>query len=339
MAKRENHFKGVIGRTIQDSTPVWANPPDPGEGSPNVVFILLDDTGFAHFGCYGSDIDTPNFDRLAGNGIRYSNFHTTALCSPTRACLLTGRNHHSVGMRGLANWNNGFPNCRGRITKQAATVAEILKTYGYNTFATGKWHLAPMDETSGAGPFDQWPLSRGFERYYGFLQGETNQFYPELFYDNHPVDPPRTPEEGYHVTEDIVDKSIQFVRDQKSTVPEKPFFLHMCFGATHAPHQAPQEYIEKYKGKFDQGWDTWREEILARQKEMDLVPENTELAPRNEGVKPWDSLSDDEKRLFLRYQEAFAAMLDHTDDHVGRFIDFLEEIGEPIDGRRTTQVG
>ena len=328
MSDREDNFKGVIGRTIKDSTPDWANPPDPGEGSPNVVFILLDDTGFAHFGCYGSDIDTPNFDRLAENGIRYSNFHTTALCSPTRACLLTGRNHHSVGMRGLANWNNGFPNCRGRITKRAATMAEILKNHGYNTFATGKWHLTPMDETSGAGPFDQWPLSRGFERYYGFLQGETNQFYPELFYDNHPVDPPRTPGEGYHVTEDIVDKSIQFVRDQKSTVPEKPFFLHMCFGATHAPHQAPKEYVEKYKGRFDKGWDEWREATLARQKEMGLVPENTDLAPPNEGVVSWESLSDDEKRLFLKYQEAFAAMLDHTDHHVGRFIDFLGEIGE-----------
>ena len=282
MASREDNFKGVIGRTIQESTPDWLDPPIPGEGSPNVVFILLDDTGFGHFGCYGSDIETPNFDRLAGNGIRYSNFHTTALCSPTRACLLTGRNHHSVGMRGLANWNNGFPNCRSRIAKNTATVAEILRTVGYSTFATGKWHLTPMDETSGAGPFDQWPLSRGFDRYYGFLQGETNQFYPELFYDNHPVDPPRSPEEGYHVTEDIVDKSIEFVRDQKSAVPEKPFFMHMCFGATHAPHQAPQEFLDKYKGRFDQGWDKWREEILARQKETGLVPENTDLAPPND---------------------------------------------------------
>ena len=212
-----------------------------------MVIILFDDTGFSHFGCYGSSIETPNIDRLAANGLRYRNYHTTALCSPTRACLLTGRNHHSVGMRGLSNFDTGFPNCTGSITKSAATLAEILGAQGYATLATGKWHLTPMVETSGAGPFDQWPLSRGFNRYYGFLQGETNQFYPELYYDNHPVDQPKSPEEGYHVTEDIVNKSIEFVRDQKSLVPEKPFFLYMCFGATHVPHQAPKAFIEKYQ--------------------------------------------------------------------------------------------
>ena len=293
-----------------------------------MVFILLDDTGFADFGCYGSIIETPNFDRLAAGGVRYRNFHTTALCSPTRACLLTGRNHHSVGMRGLSNFNTGFPNCRGRISSDTATIAEMLRDNGYNTFCTGKWHLAPMDETSVAGPFDNWPLQRGFDRYYGFLQGETHQFYPELYCDNHPVDPPRTPEEGYHVTEDIVDMSIRFVGDQKSVVPEKPFFLYMAFGATHSPHHAPKEYIEKYNGRFDQGWDRIREEYYAKQKASGMVPENTDLAPRNEGVRPWDDLNEDEKRLLLRYQEAYAGMLDHTDHHVGRFIDFLEEIGE-----------
>jgi arylsulfatase len=328
MSSNDINFKGNIGRTLKESTPEWTDPPAPPDGSPNVVFILLDDTGFSHFGCYGSNIDTPNFDRLAARGIRYSNFHTTALCSPTRACLLTGRNHHSVGMRGLSNWNTGFPNCRGRVTDSAATMAEILSARGYNTFATGKWHLTPMDETSVAGPFDNWPLQKGFDRYYGFLQGETHQFYPELYCDNHPVDPPRKPEEGYHVTEDIVDMSIRFVGDQKSVVPEKPFFLYMCFGATHAPHHAPKEYIEKYRGRFDQGWDRIREEYLSRQKEVGIVPQNTDLAPRNEGVRPWDDLNEDERRLFLRYQEAFAGMLDHTDHHVGRFIDFLEEIGE-----------
>jgi arylsulfatase A-like enzyme len=328
MSSSDINFGGVIGRTLSDSVPEWTDPPAPSEGSPNIVFILLDDTGFAHFGCYGSNIDTPNFDRLANGGIRYSNFHTTALCSPTRACLLTGRNHHSVGMRGLSNWNTGFPNCRGRITSSAATIAEILRTTGYSAFATGKWHLTPMDETSVAGPFDNWPLQRGFDRYYGFLQGETHQFYPELFCDNHPVDPPQKPDEGYHLTEDIVDMSIRFVGDQKSAVPEKPFFLYMCFGATHAPHHAPKEYIDKYKGRFDRGWDTIREEYFQRQKASGLVPENTDLAPPNEGVRPWDDLNDDEKRLFIRYQEAFAGMLDHTDHHVGRFIDFLDGIGE-----------
>jgi len=326
MSDKVEEFKGVIGRTIAESTPDWPEPASPKEGSPNVVFILLDDTGFGHFGCYGSEIDTPNFDRLAENGIRYSNFHTTALCSPTRACLMTGRNHHAVGMRGLSNFNTGFPNCRGQISKQTATIAEMLRAEGYSTIATGKWHLTPMEDTSPAGPFDQWPLARGFDKYYGFLQGETHQFCPELFCGNEPVDQPATPEEGYHLTEDIVDRSIGYIRNQQSTVPEKPFFLYMCFGATHAPHHAPKAYIDKYKGRFDEGWDKAREKALAKQKAMGIVPEDTDLAPPNQGVRAWDSLSDDEKRLFLRHQEAFAGMLDHTDHHVGRLIDFLEEI-------------
>ncbi len=328
MPGKDETFKGVIGRTIEESVPDWPEPASPRAGSPNVVFILLDDTGFGHFGCYGSDVDTPNFDRLAENGIRYSNFHTTALCSPTRASLLTGRNHHAVGMRGLANFNTGFPNCRGRISKQATTAAEILRDEGYSTIATGKWHLTQMEDTSPAGPFDQWPLARGFDKFYGFLQGETHQFCPELFCGNEPVDPPKTPEEGYHLTEDIVDRSIGYIRDQHSSVPEKPFFLYMCFGATHAPHHAPKAYIDKYKGRFDEGWDKMREKVLAKQKAMGVVPEDADLAPPNAGVQAWDSLSDDEKRLFLRHQEAFAGMLDHTDHHVGRLVDFLQDIDQ-----------
>ena len=323
-----DEFHGIIGRTIADSTPGMPERPHPPKDAPNVVTILFDDTGFSHFGCYGSTIETPNIDRLASNGLLYNNFHTTALCSPTRACLLTGRNHHSVGMKGLSNFDTGFPNCTGSISKKAATLAEMLGAQGYATFATGKWHVTPMDETSSAGPYDQWPLARGFNRYYGFMQGETNQFYPELYYDNHPVDQPKGFEEGYHVTEDIIDKSIEFVRDQKSLVPEKPFFLYCCFGATHAPHQAPQEYIDKYKGRFDEGWDKIRDRWLARQKEMGVVPPETELAPRNPGVKPWDDLSDGEQKLALKLQEAFAGFLDHTDFHIGRLVDFLESIGE-----------
>jgi len=323
-----DEFTGVIGRTIKDSKPGMPGRPQPPKGAPNIVTILFDDTGFSHFGCYGSTIETPNIDRLAGNGLLYNNFHTTALCSPTRACLLTGRNHHSVGMRGLSNFDTGFPNCTGAISKRAATLAEMLGQHGYATFATGKWHVTPMDETSGAGPFDQWPLGRGFNRYYGFLQGETNQFYPELYYDNHPIDQPKSPEEGYHVTEDIIDKSIDFIRDQKSLVSEKPFFLYCCFGATHAPHQAPQEYVDKYKGRFDEGWDKAREKWLARQKEMGVVPPETDLAPLNPGVKPWDELSEGEKKFALKLQEAFAGFLDHTDHHIGRLVDFLASIGE-----------
>lgn len=328
MASDKTGYKGVIGRTIDESTPWWPHPKRPPDGSPNVVFILLDDTGFADFGCYGSEIETPNFDRLAAGGLSYNSFHTTALCSPTRACLLTGRNHHSVGMRGLSDADGGFPNARGHISKDSATLAEMLREAGYATLATGKWHLAPMDTTSSVGPFDQWPLGRGFDRYYGFLAGATDHFYPELTYDNHHVDPPRTSEEGYHLTEDIADMSIRFVADQISALPEKPFFLQMCLGATHSPHQAPKEYIEKYRGRFDRGWDILREECFARQKELGIIPQDCDLTPRNGDVRPWDSLSESEKAVFLRYYEAYAAMLDHADHHVGRFIDYLEDAGQ-----------
>ncbi len=321
-------FKGRIGPTVTESKPWWPDLPQPRDGAPNVVVILFDDTGFSHFGCYGSTIDTPNIDKLAKGGLRYTNFHTTALCSPTRAALLTGRNHHSVGMRGLSNWNTGFPNCTGTITKSAATLAEQLRPSGYSTFAVGKWHLTPMEETSAAGPYDQWPLGRGFDRYYGFIQGETDQFIPELYYDNHPVDPPKTPEQGYHLSEDLIDRSIGFIRDQKSAIPERPFFLYLCFGATHAPHQAPPEYIEKYRGRFDAGWDKVRQDWFERQKKLGIIPADTELAPRNPGVEPWDSLSENQKKLALRLQEAFAGFLDHTDAQIGRLIDFLDQIGE-----------
>ena len=321
-------FEGTIGRTHKDSTPWWPTPKRVGDGSPNVIIILLDDTGFAHFGCYGSRIETPNIDRLAEGGLRYNNFHTTALCSPTRACLLTGRNHHTVGMRAVSNFNSGFPNMRGYITPHAATLAEILRDDGYATMAVGKWHLAPMEQASVAGPFDHWPLQRGFNRFYGFMQGETDQFYPELTYDNHPIDPPYGPEEGYHVTEDLVNKSIQFIRDQKSIRPDQPFFLYLATGATHAPHQAPKEYIEKYRGKFDDGWDIVREEKYKKQLEMGIIPPNTQLAPRNPGVEPWEDLSDNMKRFGLRLQEAFAGFLDHTDHQIGRLISFLEDLDE-----------
>jgi arylsulfatase len=321
-------YKGTIGRTIPDSKPWWPDYPRPREGAPNVLVILFDDLGFSHLGCYGSSIETPNIDRLAAGGLRYTNFHTTALCSPTRAALLTGRNHHSVGMRGLANWNTGFPNCTGTVAKSAGTIAEMLRPHGYSTFAVGKWHLTPMEETSVAGPFDQWPLARGFDRYYGFLQGETDQFTPELYADNHPIDAPRTPEQGYHLSEDLVDQAIGMVRSQKSAIPEKPFFLYLAFGATHAPHQAPKAYVDKYRGRFDAGWDAIRLEWYERQKQLGIIPPNTELAPRNPGVEPWDKLGETQQKLALKLQEAFAAFLDHTDAQIGRLVDFLAEIGE-----------
>jgi arylsulfatase len=271
-------YQGRIGRTIHESTPHWPELPRPRNGAPNVVVVLFDDLGFAHLGCYGSSISTPNIDRLAANGLRFTNFHTTALCSPTRAALLTGCNHHSVGMRGLANWSTGFPNCTGTVTKSAATIAEVLRPTGYSTFAVGKWHLTPIEQTSPAGPFDQWPLARGFDRYYGFLEGETDQWRPDLTRDNHSVKPPKTPEEGYHLSEDLVDEAIGMVRAQKAAVPEKPFFLYLAFGATHAPHQAPKQYLDKYRGKFDAGWDVVRQQWYERQKQLGIIPQDTELA-------------------------------------------------------------
>ena len=321
-------FKGKIGRTHKESIPWWPEPKRSTKDSPNVVVMLFDDTGFSHFGCYGSTIETPNIDRLAAGGVRFTNFHTTTLCSPTRACLLTGRNHHTVGMSMVSNISSGFPNRRGEITPHAATIAEMLREEGYATYAVGKWHLAQTQDTSAAGPFDQWPLQRGFDRYYGFLEGETDQFYPQLCYDNHYVDPPYGFEEGYHLNTDLVGRSIGFIRDLKSVRPDRPYFLYLAFGATHAPHQAPREFIEKYRGRFDAGWDAIREQWYKRQLDMGVIPQGTELAPRNPGVKPWDELTENEKRFALRLQEAFAGFLDHTDHHIGRLVSFIEEMGD-----------
>ena len=320
-------FEGRIGRTVYESEPWWPAPPT-GSGKPNVVLIVLDDTGFSHFGCYGSTIETPNIDRLAGNGLRYVNFHTTALCSPTRACLLTGRNHHSVGMRGVSNMDTGYPNMRGFLPRSAATMADVLRGAGYGTYATGKWHLTPMSECTASGPFHNWPLQRGFDRFYGFMQGETDQFYPELTRDNHHTEAPALPEDGYHVSEDVVDRSIGMLRDQISLVPERPFFLYLAFGATHSPHQAPAAYRSKYRGRFDAGWDVVRADWFQRQRELGIIPQDTALAPLNPGVRPWDQLSANEQKFAARLQEAFAAQLDHTDAQIGRLVAFLDELGQ-----------
>ncbi len=323
----EPSFGGKIGRTYQESTPHWPAPPS-AIGKPNVVTIILDDTGFSHLGCYGSTLSTPNIDALAAGGLLYTNFHTTGLCSPSRAAVITGRNHHSVGMRGISNWNTGFPNMRGGISKNAATTPELLRSAGYATFAVGKWHLAPMIETSAAGPYTNWPLQRGFDRYYGFLQGEADQFYPELTYDNHHVDPPKTPEQGYHVSEDIIDHSILWLRDLLSIRPDRPFYLYVAFGATHAPHQSPLQYRQKWRGAFDSGYDVIRQQWYERQLERGIIPPNTTLAPRNPGVPPWDELTENQKKFSARLQEAFAAILEHTDDQIGRLVSFLSEQGQ-----------
>jgi arylsulfatase A-like enzyme len=320
-----DNFDGVIGPTIAESVPSWPQRPHPGPDAPNVVVILLDDTGFGQLGCYGSTMHTPNIDRLAADGLRYTNFHVTPLCSPTRAALLTGRNHHEVGLRSLANFNTGYPNMRGSISNHAATMAEVLRDTGYATFAVGKWHLCQMEDASAAGPYDQWPLQRGFDRFYGFLDGETDQFHPELVYDNHRVDPP--PADEYHLTEDLVDHAVGFLHDSTSIRPDRPFFLYLAPGAMHAPHQAPAQYLAKYRGAFDDGWDEARREVFTRQQELGLFPAGTKLAPRNPGVQPWSELPENQRRLAARLQEAFAAFLDHTDAQLGRLIDALDRLG------------
>ncbi|WP_254279960.1 arylsulfatase [Haloarcula marina] len=324
----ERHFQGRIGRTYDESEPWWPEQTRAPEDAPNVLMVVLDDVGFGQLGCYGGLVDTPNIDRLADNGLQYNNFHTTALCSPTRSCLMTGRNHHSNAMAGISEVSTGFPGYNGHIPHENGFVSETLVEEGYSTHALGKWHLTPAESGSAAGPYDQWPLGRGFERFYGFLGGDTDQYTPNLVYDNHQVDPPSTPDEGYHLTEDIADRAIEFIGDAKQVDPDKPFFTYFCPGACHAPHQVPREWADKYEGEFDMGWDEARERILERQIEMGVVPEGTDLSPHNPDVDEWDSLSDDEQRLYARMMEVFAGFLEHTDAQIGRVLDYLEELGE-----------
>jgi arylsulfatase A-like enzyme len=321
-------FGGTIGKTFDDSVPWWPELPSAQPGSPNIVVVLLDDVGFAQFGCYGSDIKTPTFDALAAGGLRYSNFHTTALCSPTRAALLTGRNHHTNGMGRIANITSGFPGYNAEMSHEDGMISEILVRNGYSTFAVGKWHLTPPHEQQMGASRGRWPLGRGFERYYGFLDGETDQYYPDLVYDNHQVDPPRTPEEGYHLTEDMADKAVLFINDARAANPNKPFFLWFAPGACHSPHQAPKEFIDAYRGQFAKGWDAWREDVFARQLAAGLMPAGTELSDRPHWIPAWDSLSADERRLYARMMEVFAGFLTHTDAQVGRIVDHVKSLGE-----------
>jgi Arylsulfatase A and related enzymes len=321
-------FPGTISRTIWDSAPAWPAPVRARAGAPNVLFIVLDDTGFAQIGCYGAPIRTPNIDRLAKNGLLYANMHTAALCSPTRSCILTGRNHHSNGISCMIEGPSGFPGSNGNIPFENGFLGEMLLQHGYNTYAIGKWHLTPVDQISAAGPYDRWPLGRGFERYYGFLAGDTSQYYPDLVYDNRQAVPPTTPEHGYHLTEDLTNKAIQFITDAKQVDPAKPFFLYFATGAHHAPHQVPQAWADRYIGKFDDGWDAYRNKVFARQKEIGLFPENTALSEHDPDVADWNSLSADERRLYSRMMEVFAGFVEHTDHYIGRLIDFLAELGE-----------
>jgi len=339
-------FAGTINADIKESVADWEPfiQPTAPDDAPSVLYVVLDDVGFSAMECFGGVIETPNINRIAERGIRYTNFHTTALCSPTRSCLMTGRNHTTNGMAGITEITAGFPNSNGHIPFECANIAEVLRERGWNTYMVGKWHLTAEDEMNMAASKRQWPLGRGFERYYGFLGGETNQWYPDLVYDNHPVAPPRTPEEGYHLTLDLTDKAIEFIRDAKAIAPEKPFLLYYCPGAAHAPHHAPQEWTDRYKGRFDMGYEALRENILERQKQIGIVPEHAELSPINpyldttgprgqswpevDTVRPWDSLSEDEQRLFCRMAEVYAGFLSHADHELGRLLDYLEDSGQ-----------
>ncbi|HEY7107297.1 MAG TPA: arylsulfatase [Acidimicrobiia bacterium] len=318
----------IPGNSRADPTAAAYALPHPPAGAPNVVLVVLDDTGFAQLGCFGSSISTPHLDRLAAGGLRYNRFHVTALCSPTRACLLTGRNHHAVGVGYLTDIPTAYPGYTSRIPRSAATLPRLLRGAGYNTIAVGKWHLVPGGERSNAGPFDRWPLGLGFERYYGFLQGDTNHWSPNLVRDNHYVDPPRTPAEGYHLTEDLADAAIGYVQDQRNAAPNRPFFLYFALGATHAPHHVAPEWVAPYHGRFDSGWERERAATFARQQEQGVVPPGTVLGGRPSWIDDWDAMGEDERRVAARYQEVFAGFLTHTDAQIGRFVQFLEDIDE-----------
>ncbi|MBN3452557.1 sulfatase-like hydrolase/transferase [Mycobacterium sp. DSM 3803] len=339
-------FNGKIELDIRDSEADWgpyAAPTAP-QGAPNVLYLVWDDTGIATWDCFGGLVDMPAMSRIAERGIRLSQFHTTALCSPTRASLLTGRNATTVGMATIEEFTDGFPNCNGRIPFDTALLPEVLAESGYNTYCVGKWHLTPLEESNLAATKRHWPCSRGFERFYGFMGGETDQWYPDLVYDNHPVDPPATPEEGYHLSKDLADKTIEFIRDAKVIAPDKPWFTYLCPGAGHAPHHVFKEWADHYAGRFDMGYERYREIVLENQKRLGIVPPDTELSlvnpysdvkgpngepwPVQDTVRPWETLSDDEKRLFARMAEVFAGFLSYTDAQIGRILDFLEESGE-----------
>ncbi|WP_303902465.1 sulfatase-like hydrolase/transferase [Thiohalomonas denitrificans] len=339
-------FNGRIALDVRNAKPDWEpyKPPEAKEGAPNVLYIVWDDVGFGAFDCYGGNIETPNMSRVANMGLRYTNFHTTALCSPTRSCLLTGRNATSNGMACISEFATGYPGSNGRVPFENAMIPEVLVDEGYSTYHVGKWHLTPDYDNHAAGSRRQWPLGRGFERFYGFLGGETNQWYPLLIQDNQSVDQPYLPEEGYHFSKDITDKALQYIRDADAVAPGKPWFMYFSPGAAHAPHHVPKEWADKYKGKFDMGYEQYREEALKRQIDMGLIPEGTELPPLNpyadakgpngepwpeqDLVRPWDSLSDDEKKLFSRMAEVYAGFVSHCDHQIGRLLDHLEETGQ-----------
>jgi arylsulfatase A-like enzyme len=321
-----------VGLTTYDAKdPDTSYPPivplRPPAGAPNVLVVLLDDVGFGASSTFGGPCNTPTFERLAADGLRYTRFHTTALCSPTRAALLSGRNHHSVGMGGITEIATSAPGYNSLRPRNKAPLAETLKLNGYSTAHFGKCHEVPVWETSPMGPFDRWPSpGNGFEHFYGFIGGETNQYAPAIYRDTVPVEPDRTPEEGYHFTDDMTDRAIEWVRQQKALMPDKPFFVYYAPGATHAPHHVPTEWSDRYEGRFDGGWDVLRERTFARQKELGVVPADAELTARPAEIPAWDDMPDDLKPVLARQMEVYAGFMEHTDHHVGRLIDALTDL-------------
>jgi arylsulfatase A-like enzyme len=299
----------------------------PPAGAPNVLIVLLDDVGFGAASAFGGPIATPTAERLAGHGLRYTRFHTTALCAPTRAALLTGRNHHTVGMGVITELATSAPGYSSVRPNTCAPLAETLRLNGYSTAQFGKCHEVPVWQSSPMGPFDAWPTGSGFEHFYGFLGGETNQYAPAIYRDTVPVEPDRTPEEGYHFTEDMTDHAIDWVRQQKALMPDKPFFMYYAPGATHAPHHVPFEWSERYRGRFDDGWDALRERTFARQKELGIIPPDAELTARHEEIPAWDEMPAELRPVLARQMEVYAGFLEHTDHHIGRLVAAIEDLG------------
>ena len=324
----DRQYVGIT--TYEAKDPDTAFPPitplRPPDGAPNVLIILIDDAGFAASSAFGGPCSTPNFERVASEGLKYTRFHTTALCSPTRAALLDGRNHHSVGMGGITEIATSAPGYSSVRPKNKAPLAETLKLNGYSTAQFGKCHEVPVWETSPMGPFDAWPTGSGFEHFYGFIGGETNQYAPALYNDTVPIEPDVLPGEDYHFTEDMTDRAIEWIRQQKALMPDKPFFVYYAPGATHAPHHVRPEWSDRYKGKFDDGWDALRERTFARQKELGVIPADAELTARAPEIEAWDEVSDDLKPVLARQMEVYAGFMEHTDHHAGRLIDELEKL-------------
>lgn len=321
-------FDGKVAETFDKSRPSFPAPVKAPQGSPNVLLILLDDVGFGMCSPFGGSVETPNLQKLANNGLVYNRFHTTALCSPTRAALLTGRNHHSVSTGVIIEMGTGFPGYTGIIPRSTALVSEVLRDNGYATSMFGKWHNTPEPDISPAGPFDRWPTGLGFDYFYGFNQGEAHQFYPTLYRYTMMVSAPKTPEEGYHLTEDLTDETINWIGNVRAADREKPWFCYFSTGAVHAPHHVPKSWQGKYKGKFDHGWDREREIVHQRQIDSGVLPAGTKLTPRPESIPSWTTRSTEEKRVYTRLMENYAEFMAHTDHHVGRLIDSLEASGE-----------